>query len=171
MKHHGTLAGVIALTAALLIGSPLPAADAELKNDDLRKELRALREELAELRLRDRMNNLTLRTMDERLRRLEDSIARLSPGGVVTRGAGAFNPAAPVVPVATGAIRLDNRLAVPATVIIDGVPHSVPPFSMRVLTGRPAGMITYEVTAVGYGVRAPVRTAVNPNETLTLTIY
>jgi hypothetical protein len=167
MKHHGTLAGVIALTAALLIGSPLPAADAELKNDDLRKELRALREELKEMRLRDRMTDLTLRSLDERLRRLEESMARLSPG-VVTRGAGAFNPAAPV---ANGAIRLDNRLAVPATVIIDGAAYSVPAFSMRVLTGRPAGLITYEVTAVGYGIRAPVRTAVNPNETLTLTVY
>ncbi len=167
MKHHGTLAGVFALTAVLLIGSPVSAADAELKNDDLRKELRALHDELAEMRLRDRMTDLTLRSLDERLRRLEESMARLSPG-VVTRGAGAFSPAAPV---RTGAIRLDNRLAVPATVIIDGVAHSVPPFSMRVLTGRPAGMTTYEVTAVGYGVRPPVRTAVNPNETLTLTVY
>jgi hypothetical protein len=149
MKHHGTLAGVVALTAALLIGSPASAGDPELKNEDLRKELRELREDLAALRI-------------------EESMARLSSPGVITRGAGAFSP---TVPAATGAIRLDNRLAVPATVVIDGVAYSVPAFSMRTLPGHPARMITYEVTALGYGVRPAVRTPVNPNETLTLTIH
>ncbi len=146
MKHHGTLAGVAALAAALLIGSPVWAGDPELKNEDLRKELRELREEMAAMRSLHRANNLTLRLLDERLSRLEESMARLS-SGAITRRAGAFGGVGPVM--ATGTIRLDNRLAVPATVVIDGVAYSVPAFSVRMLTGRPAGMITYEVTALG----------------------
>jgi hypothetical protein len=170
MKHHGTLAGTLALAAALLIGSPVTANDPELKekDGDLRKELRELREELAAMRSLHRANNLTLRLLDERLSRLEDAMGRLSSSGVITRGAGAFDPRGLV---ATGTIRLDNRLAVPATVVIDGVAYSVPAFSVRTLTGRPAGMITYEVTALGFGMSAPVRTPVNPNQTLTLTIH
>jgi hypothetical protein len=167
MKHHGTQAGALTLIAALLIGTPVSAADAELKNDGVRNELRELREELALMRQLNREMVINLKAINDRLARLEEAMARLSPG-VVTRGAGAFSP---IAPVATGAIRLDNRLAVPATVVIDGVAYSVPAFSMRTLAGRPAGMITYEVTAVGFGVRAPVRTPVNPNETLTLTIH
>jgi hypothetical protein len=168
MKHHGTLAGVVALTAALLIGSPASAGDPELKSHDLRRELREMREELAALRKMHRLADIELRLLNDRVSRIEESMARLSSPGVVTRGAGAFSP---TVPVATGAIRLDNRLAVPATVVIDGVAYSVPAFSMRMLPGQPARMITYEVTALGFGVRAPVRTPVNANETLTLTIH
>jgi hypothetical protein len=168
MKHHGILAGAIALAAALFIGSPSWAADAEFKDSDLRKEVRELREELAAMRALHRANNLTLRLLDERLSRLEESMARLSTGPV-RRSAGAFDPLAPVT--ATGAIRLDNRLAVPATVVIDGVAYSVPAFSMRTLPGQPASEITYQVTALGFGMGAPVRTPVVANQTLTLTIH
>jgi hypothetical protein len=169
MKHHGILACALALAAALFIGSPASAADAELKDSDLRKELRELREELAAMRTLNRATNLTLRLLDERMARLEESMARLATPGTVRRSAGAFDPTVPSV--ATGAIRLDNRLAVPATVVIDGVAYSVPAFSMRTLPGQPPRMITYEVTALGFGRGAPVQTPVHANQTLTLTIH
>jgi hypothetical protein len=168
MKHHGTLAGVVTLTAALLIGSPASAGDPELKSEDLRREVRELREELAALRKMHRLADIELKLLNDRVSRIEESMARLSSPSLITRGAGAFSPLAPV---GTGAIRLDNRLAVPATVVIDGVAYSVPAFSMRTLPSQPPRMITYEVTALGFGVRPAVRTPVNANETLTLTIH
>jgi hypothetical protein len=170
MKHHGKWAAV-ALAVALLAGPLASAADRELKNDDLRKELSELRDEIAAMRrmhaATSRATDLELRLLNERLDRLENAVARMS-SGASTRRAGFFAPGA--VP-AVSAIRLDNRLAVPATVTIDGVAYSVPAFTVRMLPNRPAGMITYEVTALGFGVRAPVRTPLDANETLTLTIY
>jgi hypothetical protein len=170
MKHLGKLAGVSALAVVLLAGSPV-SADPELKNSDLRKELRELRDELAALRKLQaasaRAADLELRLLNERLDRIENALSRLSADRS-TRTASSFTPAAPA---GTGTLRLDNRLAVPATVVIDGVVYQVPAFSTQVQTNRPAGAITYEVTAVGYGVRAPVRTPLAAGETLTLTIF
>jgi hypothetical protein len=168
MKRHEKLAAVSALLAGLYFVCALPAGNTELLQE-LQKKVGELKDELATLRklreLDSKLTNSELRLINERLDRIEQSLARLAPT-VTTRTAGSFTP----TPL-TGTVRLDNRLGVTAMVTIDGVMYTVPPFSMRVLRDRPAGTLVYEVTADGYGIRPPVRTPLAANETLTLTVY
>ena len=76
----------------------------------------------------------------------------------------------PGPPPLVGTLRLDNRLGVTATVYVDGVPYTVPPFSVRTMT-RPAGGLVYEATAEGRGMGPAIRSALGANETLTVTVY
>jgi hypothetical protein len=163
-------AGVLALLAALLIGSPASAGDSDTPRKDLQEQVRELREDLANLKRayeQDlRANNLALRRIADQLDRLDRSITRLT-GPMNGRTSRFFDPMAPT---ATGTIRLDNRLAVTATVLIDGMEYTVPPLSTTMLRNQPVGTISYAVTAVGYGLGPLTRTPVRANETLTLTI-
>jgi hypothetical protein len=176
MKYHGKLAGVLALVAVLFVGSLAPAADQSNadKIKELKKEIDTLKKEMEDMRL-DREKHReylaeVFRKLDQRLERIDSSLKQLTERG--TRRSSSFTPGTgAAMPAATGTIRLNNTLAVPATVVLDGTVYTVPAFSVMTLAAQPARMITYEVTAVGYGVRAPVRTPVRPNETLTLTIY
>jgi hypothetical protein len=173
MKNIGMRVGLAALVAVLFIGSPSRANDPELKNDDVSKALRELRADLEKMKTLHKMTNLELSLMNARLDRIEQALARLS-AAASTRTASSFTPGGPGAPAATaatGTVRLDNRLAVTASVTIDGTVYTVPAFSVRDLVGVPAGAITYSVTADGYGVRPAVRTPLAANERLTLTIY
>jgi hypothetical protein len=170
MKRHETLAAVSALLVALSCFSAVPAGAQDVTREEFVSEIRKLKDELATLRklreLDNKLTNAELRLMNERLDRIEQSLARLAPT-VTTRAAGSFTP----TPIATGNVRLDNRLPVTAMVTIDGMMYTVPPLGTRIIRNRPAGSLVYEVTADGYGIRPPVRTPLAANETLTLTIY
>jgi hypothetical protein len=172
MTRPGKTAGVLALLAALLIGSPVSAQNSDTyRNRDLRDQVRELREELANLRrsYEDdiKMSNHELRRLSAQLDRIERRLSELS-STTSARTSRFLDPDVPVV--GAGTIRLVNRLAVTATVTIDGVTYTVPPLSTTTLRNQPTGMITYSVTATGFGVRTR-RTPVRANETLTLTIY
>ena len=171
MTRPGKMAGVLGLLAALLVGAPASADSSDIYKKDLQEQVRELREELASLRrardLDSRMANTEMKLMADRLDRIERSLSRLT-SATQGRTARFYDP---VVPAATGTIRLDNRLTVPATVTIDGVSYTVEALSTSTLRNQPTGTISYTVTAVGYGIRSPRRTPVRSNETLTLTIY
>ena len=169
MTRPGKTAGVLALLAALLIGSPAFARDSD-DTRTLAEQVRELREDLANLkRSYDsdlRAQTHELRRLAAQLDRIERKLAQLSnpTNGRTSRF---FDPLATT---ATGTIRLVNQMAVPATVTIDSIAYTVPAHSSTTLQSQPTGTITYSVTAVGYGVRTR-RTPVRANETLTLTIY
>ncbi len=169
MTRRGKIAGVLTLLAALLIGSPAPAGESYGESKDLRQQVADLREELAQLRRsydRDsRLVNAELKLVDARLARIERALDRMTAGRVESTSRFEREGV-----VGTGTIRLDNRLGVTAWVTIDGVRYSVPPFRSRLLRDRPAGTVTYSVTANGFGVRPTVRTPLSANETLTLTV-
>ncbi len=173
MNKRGTLAGIAALIVVLFSGSPVSANDSELAPkitlEDLRKEIRELKEDITLLRrsaLRNsELTNNELKLMNERMARIEDALARLSPG-VSTRSAASFTPAPPA---ATGTLRLMNTMATTATVVVDNVAYTVPPFSERSLANRPAGPITYQVSNIG-GVSQAVRSVIVANERLTVWI-
>ncbi len=170
MNRHGNLAGVLALSAALLLSAQATAENPELKKENLSRDIQDLKDEVTKLSKLQRLNNLAtnaeLRLLNERLERIENALMRLAPP--TPRISSSFTPGA--LP-ATGTLRLDNRLAVTATVYVDGVPYSVPPFTVRTLANRPAGGLVYEATAEGRGMGAPVRSSLGSNETLTVTIY
>jgi hypothetical protein len=171
MTRTAPLFGLAALLAAALLLPTARAADPELKGEEVLKELRELRREVAELRkARDRDSRLLaaeMRLLDERLERLERNLARLAPT-VTTRVSSSFTPEGRLP---RGSIRLDNRLGVTASVVVNGVPHSVSPGSVLLLRDQPAGPFTYEVAADGWAIRPPARSSVTANETLTLVIY
>jgi hypothetical protein len=171
MKTQHSVAAMFAVLAALLIG-PMSLAgdkDAKEREDKVGEELRKLKEEIALLRklhgLSAKATDEELKLLGQRLDRIEKHLEKLSTP--TTRSAGFFDPAA----AGTGTMRLDNRLGVRATVIIDGVPYSVPPLAVRVLPGQRARTFTYEFTADGFGMSAPRQTRVAAGETWTLTIH
>jgi hypothetical protein len=175
MTRTGKTAGVLALLAALLIGSPVSAGDSDtpLKDQvrDLRAEIAKLRREIANLRrlheIDSQASNRELELLTRRMERIERSLERLS-STPTERTSRFFDPRATTD---TGTIRLVNRLGVTATVTIDGVDYNIPPFSTRTIRNQPAGTISYSRTAVGFGLSRTRRTTLRPNETLTLTIY
>jgi hypothetical protein len=172
MMHHGILAGIAALVAVLFAGAPIRAGNPELL-DEMRKEIRELKEDMANLRrsvLRDNeLANREMKLLHERMARIEDSMARLAapPPGASTRSASSFTPAAPMP---TGTIRLYNTMPTEATLYVDGVGYAVPPFSVRTLPNHPVGAITYQASSIG-GIGPTVRSTLAPNETLTVRIY
>jgi hypothetical protein len=102
-----------------------------------------------------------LRNLEERLAALE---ARLS--GDERRFS--FTPEAPR---RTGTLRLENRSPYGATVTVNGIPYPVPAFETRLVQNVPAGALTYEVAADGFGViRPPVTRTLNAGATLPLYI-
>jgi len=164
-------AGLLAVVAALLIGSPAWSRPPET-DEDLRKEVRELKDDLARLK---REVDLDRREAAARARRLEDRLERITQALEKLSGTGATTGSRPSMTVApdrrsTGTIRLDNRLQVEARVTIDGIMYTIPPRSVRVLRDQPAGAFGYDVTADGFG-QASYRSTLANNETLTVTVY
>jgi hypothetical protein len=161
----------LALAALLALGLMCVSARAgeseETIDEKARAELKDLKKEVAELRARfdaiDRRLGEDMRSIREQLDRME---SRLSSSGVITRSAFSISPDVP-----RGTIRLVNRLGSMAWVTINGVSYGVPPLETRVVRDQPAGWITYEVTADGWGVRPPVRTLLGTRRALSLVIH
>jgi hypothetical protein len=169
MRRNCKTLGLAAL-AGLLLGTPaLSARPPELADEEARKDIKDIKEELATLRRDSRLTNAELKTVNERLRRIEEALARLGPTGTSYRRS-YFTPT-PTPGGAVGHVRLVNRLGVTARAIVNGVPYTVPPFATRVVREVPAGTLVYEVTADGFGLGPPVRTPLAPDETVTLTIF
>jgi len=171
MKSHGTIAGFLALVVAL--GCSLPIRGAEPDGppnggkDDLREDIRQLREEVAKLRAlqmeRDKLAALEFQALSARLSRIEDSLRRLE----TPKATGTYSSSFP----SRGNIRIDNRLGVRAQITIDNVSYTIPALTVQTLRDRPAGSFVYEVTADGYGITTPKRATLVANDTWTLTIY
>jgi hypothetical protein len=163
--------GLSALLAAL-VAAPAraddPKNDVESK-DDVREQVRSLKEELAVLRrmvaAERRAADLEMRLLNARLDRIEQHLSRLGPPTTV-REAGSFTPA-PAVP--TGTLRLINEMASTARVRVNGLEYLVPPLATRSIRGVPAGALNYQVTAFGRGVNN-VQSRLGANEILTVTI-
>ena len=167
MRRNCKTLGLAALTG-LLLGTPaLSARPPELTDEEARKDIRDIKEELAALRRDSRLTNAELKVVNERLRRIEEALARLGPSAT-SRRSSYFTP---TPPGGVGHVRLVNRLGVTARAVVNGVPYTVPPFGTRVVRDVPAGGLVYEVTADGFGLGPPVRTPLAPDETVTLTIF
>lgn len=166
-KHYA----LSALAAALIFTSLASARPPEsIGDEDTRRELRELREDLARLKRdvdADRREAASqARRLEERLDRLTLAVEKLAGTTPQERRSSGLDP----VRRRTGTIRLDNQLGVQARVTVDGLMYTVPPRSIRMLRDQPAGSFSYDVTADGFG-QATYRTRLGNNETLTVTIY
>jgi hypothetical protein len=189
MKRRGNLALAPALLAALLLVPAARAADPEKQKPTLQQLVEELRKEVDSLKELSKQQSATIKAMDgnlramgggvqkdvadlrkdaEDLRKDIDELKRITRRLTVTpRTSASFTPA----PLATGTLRLNNSLGVTATVYVDGVPYSIPPYTVRTLPARPAGTLVYEATAEGRGMGPAVRSSLAANETLTVTVY
>jgi hypothetical protein len=184
MTHLCKRAGLTALLAALIFAAPLAAADPEKPKPDLAKKIDLLTQAVAAMqdqlrdieevrredtkKIGDDINSLRRKVdqLERQIRRNAEEISDLR-SKADTRSSLSVDPIVPV----TGTVRLMNRLAVPATVTINGVAYSVPALNATLVRGIPAGALTYVANAPGMGEGVPVRSRVNANETLTITIF
>ena len=91
MRRNCKTLGLAAL-AGLLLGTPaLWARPPELTDEEARKDIKEIKEELASLRRDSRLTNAELKTVNERLRRIEEALARLGPT-VTSRRSSYFTP-------------------------------------------------------------------------------
>lgn len=169
----------LGLAVALLTVVPALAADTDGtdkgKLDKILEEIRSSKKEMEDLRknveLMGQAMARDVRDMQRRLDTLEQNVERLSaspPGR--TRSSSYFNPANPAPEVSLATIRLLNRSATAATVVVNGQPIPMAPNSSRNL-GVPAGNFTYEVQADGFGIIQPlVSRAVAANELFTISV-
>lgn len=174
MKYLSKNACLLALFALFLGSSLLRAADPEL-DGDLRKELNSLKKQLEALRqaqeIESKIQETRFKLIDRRLGRIEKSLKRLERSS--GEQSSSFKPVTPTtLPIVnTGTLTLTNRLFVPASVTVNGLTYSIPARTTRTLSSVPAGTVTYNVTADGFGIRPTVRTPLGAGEELTLTIY
>jgi hypothetical protein len=161
-----------ALLIILVAAGAATAADPELRDEAILREVRELREQVAALRrLREmdaKMNALDMRLLNERLDRIEKSLEKLATSRSEFTPRSTFKRS---VDSGTGTIKLDNRLPVTAFVTIDGTLHTVDPFGVRFLRGQAAGSLTYTVGGAGRETGPRTRSSLAAGETLTLTIF
>lgn len=155
---HRPFAVLVAVLLAVLLVRPVRAAE----DTSVRRQLEELRQEIeAQKKL---LSTLTdLQEMKQRLAILEQRIAALE-GGRAGRESR--------FPPQTGTLRLQNRLTVPATIIVDGIPYRVDALQTRDLAGVPAGNFTFEALVDGFGSLQPRATrTLLPNQIYTIFTY
>jgi hypothetical protein len=133
------------------------------------KQLKKISDDLAELQSRigrhEQAGAVEMKELNERLGRLEKTVESLRSA---TRSSSYFSPSAPGT---TGTIRLENRTALPATVVLGNRSHALAPLQSILLQSQPAGNFTYAVAVEGFGeIRAPVTRALAAGETFTIAI-
>jgi hypothetical protein len=137
--------------------------------DALQNQLKDIRQDITELRKRcdidEKARTLEMDFIKERLDKLDRSLESLRG---TTRRSSEFEPG---TPAASGTIRLENRSAVPASVVLAGRSYSLAPGQIMVLAAQPVGTFVYSVLADGFGeIRAPVTRTLRSGETFTIAI-
>jgi hypothetical protein len=172
MTRSGKMAGVLALLAALLVGSPAAAQNSDTYRKDVRDRIDELRRVVDQVKQRynlDREELLReLRRISEQVDRLQRTVDGLS-SSTASRTSRFFDPD-PRLAVGTGTIRLVNDLAEPVAVDIDGTRYLVPAVSQRLIS-QPAGSVSYRVRRLSSGYGPSTLTTVRANETLRITIH
>lgn len=169
MKPQPLTAALLTLIAALLLGPQVWAVDPERSSSDLRSEIEILRKKI----------DLLQQTVEADRKLLEDSVTVMDRIArrieEIDRRIDRVNTTSPRTRPASGllyaTIRLDNRLAVDAEVIIDGITYTVPASSQINLRNQTERVITYQVTGSGYGLSTAKAATLRAGETWTLTIY
>jgi hypothetical protein len=169
MTRPGKTAGLLALLAALLIGSPAPAQE-EDSGLTLKEQVRKLRRDLYRLERQQEEDRheirSELRRIAAQLDRIEQQLARMPT--TRTDSTSRFgDPDAPFTTTPMGTLRLDNRTAFTAVWTIDGVAYRVPPGGL-ITVSRRAGPLTYSLRYAGSASRAIRTTTVRGSEMLTL---
>jgi hypothetical protein len=165
MRHQGKAAAVIAVLAALAVGTLVNARPPE-DEGDVKQQLQRLRDEVDTLRKRVELDR---QATNDRFADIGTKLDRIE--GLLRGGNGRVARSIDPAPLRAGTIRLDNRLGVEARVTIDGASYTVAPLSVRVLRNQPAGSFVYDLTAEGFGATPSRRRTLGANETWTLTIY
>src|SRR5207253_6707223 len=133
-----------------------PGSTAELRKqvEDLRKDMEAFKkilESLADLQAVNKRLAELERRVDE-MQKPQERTARFPPN--------------------TGIIRLQNRLSVPATIIVGGIPHRLQPGEQRDLRDQPAGNFEFEALVDGFGSLQPRATrTLQPGQIYTIFTY
>jgi hypothetical protein len=141
----------LCLTAALPL-SVVAQENKPLTLEDLHKEIKAWRDgqQVTMQILKDEVASLT-----QRLAALEQK----------TQVRTSFSPPQ------TGTIRLENRFAAPATILINDVPYRLQPFQTQVIPAQPAGTFTFEVLVDGYGSQLRATRSLQANQVYRIFTY
>ena len=152
------LCGLLAL--ALL--APARADDVPGSPADVQKRLEQLEKEMA--MTRKILGALEeLREINRRLAELERKVDEMQKPQVRVSNA---------PPPNTGTIRLQNRLSVPATIIVGGIPQRLQPGEQRDLQNQPAGTFEFEALVDGFGSLQPRATrTLQPGQIYTIFTY
>jgi len=114
--------------------------------------------------------NKAINEMITRLDNLQTSYQQLADR-VRSAPRTAYSPTEPRANGTTGAIRLQNRSGVSATVVVDNRGYVLGPYETRLLENRPLGSFTYEVLADSFGViQAPVNRTLTADEVFVIQI-
>jgi hypothetical protein len=152
-KLTGLLAlGLFALMPAVVSAQEIKKADIDALRTDLalmreahREQMKLLLDQLVEMR--------------SRITALEQKADTLQKAQVRTSFA----------PPQTGTIRLENRLGMPAMILINDVPYRLQPFQTMSLPAQPVGTFNYEVLVDGFGSLQPrVSRTLLPNQVFTI---
>ena len=130
---------LLAVPAARALADDAPGspADTQKRLEELEKEMRLTRQLLQSLQ--------RLQEVERRLVELEKRVDEMQKPQERTAR----------FPPNTGIIRLQNRLSVPATIIVDGVPQRLQAGEQRDIQNHPAGPFTFEALVDGFGSLQP----------------
>ncbi len=170
MRRHALLvAGVVCATLVLSV-TRLPAADTDNRQPEP-QTAEALKKELDDLKKEMQRQAETLRLLREnqdlrqRLDALEKRVDALEKRSTTSARPSFYEQG-------SGTIRLQNRLPVSGTIVLNGISYRLAPNETRTLTGQASGAFTYEALADGMGVLQPRSTrTLLPNETYDIYLY
>jgi hypothetical protein len=140
--------------------------------EDIRSAQDAQAEKLKDLAVQEAKTRSELIILGDRIKALEEELARVKSGNTEVRRSG-FGPTAPLprpegglIPITTtGTLSLVNAYVFPMTIRVDGVLYSLQPGEVRTLT-RSTGAFTYDVP----GVQGTVARTLVAGETFTIRI-
>src|SRR5260370_12904906 len=147
---------VPALLLALSAAAPARAEEGRGSERTIADRLDAIQKSVdagrAELNVRLSMQDATIKSLLDRVEKLERETAELRRQAQSNeRVARSFDPTLP----RTAMFRLENRTAFATTVVINDRAYPLAPFQSLDLTNQPAGPFTYEVFVERFGVRPP----------------
>ena len=175
MMRTWTLRALVALAAFAVAAPVLRAASPEMPVTTDEK-LNKILEELADLNTRlslIKANQIAQRDEVDRLRvevdRLNDDVRRLSKATTTT--AASINPEAPVSPLVSANIVMENRYNAPATVVLNNQNYVVLP-GQRVSVPATVGRFTYAVYTDDFGlVQPPTNRFLTPGRDFPIVIH
>jgi hypothetical protein len=161
MMYRWRLPGLVALCLLAAPAARVRAEDVPGSADDTRKRVERLEREM-EL---TRKVLESLQDLQEVKRRLADLERRVDETQRPQERVSRFPPN-------TGIIRLQNRLSIPSTIVVEGVAYRLQPGETRDLPPQPAGPFTFEALADGFGSLQPRATrTLQPGQTYTIFTY
>lgn len=157
--------------AALMLTLTLMPSIAQAEDPELTTEKRLKQLENQMKGMQGKLDTMIMLQILKELQSLNDRVTRMElqmNGSRPSVTTSKFPP----IEEATGTLRLDNRSALTATILVNNIEYRLPPNTVQTLKAFPVGDFTYQVDVEQFGtIRPRVSRSLTENQTFRITVY